>query len=87
MQSTDNIYRNEVPWTKLKLVIKKRKPIIAIFVSKQKFKDIDQEETDVPAWHKSIVKERLASYKSQPDQVMDFNSAMDDVEKDLKCLR
>ena len=58
-------------------------PIVEWNRLKQKFKDIDQEETDVPVWHKAIVRERLARYKSQPDQAMDFNSAMDDIEKDL----
>ncbi len=62
-------------------------PIVEWNRLKQKFKDIDHEETDVPAWHKSIVRERIASYKTQPDQAMYFNSAMDDIEKDLKCLR
>ena len=61
-------------------------PIVEWNWLKQKFKDIDHEEIDVPAWYKSIVRERLASYKSQPDQAMDFNSAMDDIEKDLKCI-
>lgn len=50
---------------------------------KNKFKGIYQEGIDVPAWHKAIVRERLASYKTQPDQAIDFNSAMDDIEKDL----
>jgi len=50
---------------------------------RKKFKGIEQEEGDVPPWHKDIVKERLAGYKKNPGSALDFNSAMDDIEKEL----
>jgi hypothetical protein len=50
---------------------------------KSKFKEIEQVEIDVPEWHKNLVRERLANYKKNPDQALDFDSAMDDIEKAL----
>ena len=50
---------------------------------KKKYKDIEEEEIEVPEWHKNLVLERLEDYKKNPDSVIDFNTAMDDIEKDL----
>jgi len=50
---------------------------------KSKFKGIEQVEIDIPEWHKDIVRERLADYKNNPGQVLDFDTAMDDIEKAL----
>jgi len=50
---------------------------------KSKYKDIEQEEVSVPEWHKDLVLKRLEDYKQNPDSAMDFDSAMDDIEKDL----
>lgn len=50
---------------------------------KNKFKGIEQEEFDIPPWHKDIVSERLEDYRKDPDSAMDFDSAMDDIEKEL----
>jgi hypothetical protein len=50
---------------------------------KTKFKDIDQEGLEVPVWHKEIVRKRMELYKNNPDQVLDFDTALDDIEKDL----
>ena len=50
---------------------------------KSKFKGIEQVEIDVPEWHNDIVRERLADYKNNPGQVLDFDTAMDDIEKSL----
>jgi len=50
---------------------------------KDKLQDIDQEGADVPKWHKEIVRKRMELYKNDPDQAMDFDTAMDDIEKDL----
>ena len=50
---------------------------------KDKFQDIDQEGTDVPEWHKEIVRKRMELYKNDPGQAMDFDAAMDDIEKGL----
>ena len=50
---------------------------------KSKYKDIEQEEVSVPEWHKDLVLKRLEDYKQNPDSAMDFDSAMDDIEKEL----
>lgn len=37
----------------------------------------------VPTWHKDIVLKRLADYNKDKTQAMDFDIAMDDIEKEL----
>jgi hypothetical protein len=41
------------------------------------------EDIDIPTWHKLIIDQRLAAYKTNPSDVIDFNKACDDIEKDL----
>lgn len=48
---------------------------------KTKYKDI--EEFDIPEWQVKEVQKRLSDYKNNPELAMDFNSAIDDLEKDL----
>ena len=43
----------------------------------------DIEDYPVPEWQMAIVRERMINYKANPDQALDFDSAMDDIEKDL----
>lgn len=50
---------------------------------KSKYKGIEQEEVDIPEWHKYLVRERLADYHENPDSAKDFDDAMDDIEKEL----
>ena len=50
---------------------------------KSKFKEIELAEIDIPEWHKDIVRERLADYKKNPEQALDFETAIDDIEKHL----
>lgn len=50
---------------------------------KSKYKGIEQEEIDIPEWHKDIVRERMRDYNRNPEQVIDFDIALDDIEKDL----
>lgn len=50
---------------------------------KDKFKGIEQEELDVPAWHVDLVRKRKQDYKNNPELMIDFDVAMDDIEKDL----
>lgn len=50
---------------------------------KTKFKGIDQEGLEVPEWHKEIVRKRMELHKLDPDQPLDFDAAVDDIEKDL----
>jgi hypothetical protein len=50
---------------------------------KSKFKEIEEEEIAIPEWHQDIVRRRLADYKKTPGQALDFDAAMDDIEKAL----
>jgi hypothetical protein len=50
---------------------------------KSKFKGIEQEEINVPDWHVNVVRKRYEDYKKNPDQVIDFDSALNEVEKGL----
>jgi len=50
---------------------------------KNKFKGIEQEEIDIPDFHKKILQQRLTDYKNSPDQSIDFDTAIDDIEKGL----
>jgi hypothetical protein len=40
-------------------------------------------EESIPEWQIEEVKQRLEDYKKNPDQVLDFDAAMDDIEKDI----
>jgi len=50
---------------------------------KNKYKGIEQEEMDIPNWHKDLVKKRLEDYRKNPGSALDFDAAMDDIEKEL----
>jgi len=50
---------------------------------KDKYKGIEQEEVDIPQWHKDLVRKRLEDYRKNPGSAMDFDAAMDDIEKEL----
>ena len=50
---------------------------------KDKFKGIEQEESTISDWHKDILNQRIADYRKNPNQVIDFDEAMNDIEKDL----
>lgn len=50
---------------------------------KSKYKGIEQEEVDIPEWHKNIARQRLIDYHQNPGSAIDFDSAMDDIEKEL----
>jgi hypothetical protein len=50
---------------------------------KSKFRGIDQEEVNLPNWHKEIIRKRLELYKNAPEQALDFDTALDDIEKNL----
>jgi hypothetical protein len=49
----------------------------------KKYKGIEQEVDDIPQWHKDLVRERLAKYEKNPDLALDFDSSMDEIEKEL----
>ena len=50
---------------------------------KNKFKGIEQEGIDIPDWHVEVVQKRLEDFKNNPDEALDFNEAMDDIENEL----
>jgi len=50
---------------------------------KKKYKDIDETDIYIPQEQKDIVNERLEEYNEDPDSALDFDSAMNDIEKDL----
>jgi hypothetical protein len=50
---------------------------------KSKFKVIEQIGIDIPEWHKDIVRQRLADYKKNPGQAVDFSATIDNIEKSL----
>ncbi len=50
---------------------------------KSKYKGIAQEQGDIPAWQMDEVRKRMVDYKNNPEQALDFDTAMNDIEKDL----
>ncbi len=50
---------------------------------KNKYKGIDQEQINVPAWQTDEVRKRLAQYDNNPEQAVDFDTAIDNIEKEL----
>lgn len=48
---------------------------------KNKYTDIEQ--FDIPAWQIEEVRKRFADYKNNPEQALDFDTVMDEIEKDL----
>ena len=56
-------------------------PIAEWNALKEQYNDI--EEADIPDWQKKEVQKRMDDYQKNPDQVIDFDTALDDVEKHL----
>lgn len=56
-------------------------PIEEWNVLKSKYKDIEQ--FDIPEWQVNEVHQRLDDYKNNPGQALDFDKAMDDIERNL----
>ena len=48
-----------------------------------KYKGIEQEQIEIPAWQMDEVRKRLQDYRNDPEQALDFDIAMDDIEKSL----
>ena len=64
---TTGVYIPITDWEKLKI----------------KFVDLEKEIDILPDWYKEILDKRFADYKNNPDQVLDFNIVMDEIEKEL----
>jgi len=47
------------------------------------FVKVDDDDEAIPEWQMIEVNTRLENHKNNPDQAMDFDAAMDDIEKDL----
>ncbi len=50
---------------------------------KSKYKGIEQEEIDIPEWHRELVRQRLDDYRKNPASALDFESTLDEIEKEL----
>ncbi len=50
---------------------------------KSRYKDIEKEDISIPEWHKDLVRERIDDYKQNPASSMDFDAALDEIEKAL----
>jgi hypothetical protein len=50
---------------------------------KNKYKGLDQDEMEIPSWHMDIVMERIADYEKNPEQALDFEKTMDEIENEL----
>ncbi len=58
-------------------------PISEWIELKNKYIGIDQERMDIPTWQINEVEKRLADYKNNPDKALDFDTVIDEIEKDL----
>jgi tetrahydromethanopterin S-methyltransferase subunit G len=56
-------------------------PIAEWNALKEQYDDI--EEANIPDWQIKEVQKRMDDYQKNPDQVIDFDTALDDVEKHL----
>lgn len=43
----------------------------------------NDEQVNIPDWQMKEVRKRLEDYKNNPNQAMDFDTAMDDIEKTM----
>jgi hypothetical protein len=48
---------------------------------KSKFRELEDEEIDIPEWHKVELDKRLESYSNNPDDVIDTETALDELAK------
>jgi len=50
---------------------------------KSKYKDIGQDDFEVPESHMKIVNERMEEYRKNPEKGDDFDSTLDEIERTL----
>ena len=48
---------------------------------KNKYKGIEEEELEIPSWQVSKLDNRVEEYRKNPTQTLDFNQAIEDIEK------
>lgn len=44
---------------------------------------LEQQDAEVPKWHQEIVRQRMEDYQNHPAEAVDFEKAMDEIEKAL----
>lgn len=49
---------------------------------KSKFSELDG-EAPIPEWHKEIVRKRMELHKESPQEIVDFEAALDDIENNI----
>ena len=49
----------------------------------EKLKHFQEDEFELYKWQKDILDKRLKDYKNNPEQVLDFNTALDEIETGL----
>ena len=50
---------------------------------KTKFVELENELDIIPTWHKDILKKRLTDFQNNPEQVLNFDVVLDEIEKEL----
>lgn len=50
---------------------------------KKKYEGIEDEQIQIPDWQMEEVLRRIEDYENNPEQALDFDSAMDEIEKEL----
>ena len=40
-------------------------------------------DADIPSWHQEVVRQRLQNYAENPEQALDFEASMDEIEAAL----
>jgi hypothetical protein len=50
---------------------------------KSKYKGIEEEDVEIPDRHKDMVRKRLEDYRKNTSSAIDFDCAMDNIEKEL----
>jgi len=46
-----------------------------------KYTEIEEEETSVPKWQQEEVNRRYEDYKNNPEQALDFDNVMNEIDK------
>lgn len=53
---------------------------------KLKYKELEEEENEkveIPEWHKKLLDQRMESLKSNPNNVLDFDKTIEEIENEL----
>jgi hypothetical protein len=50
---------------------------------KSKFRDLENEEIDIPEWQKLELDKRLENYSTNPEDVLDAKDVLDDIDNEL----